>query len=100
LDALSPLLSAVPMRDLPPAVADDMVSMLASALQDVNLQMEETSTAEVDLATGLVRSGRVVQTVSLLMPDGLSALEQATTMTFTLRPAPLNQARLGAAAVR
>jgi hypothetical protein len=100
LDALSPLLSAVPMRDLPPAVADDMVSMLASALQDVNLQMEDTSTAEVDLATGLVRSGRVVQTVSLLMPDGLSALEQATTMTFTLRPAPLNQARLGAAAVR
>jgi len=93
LDASSPLLSAVPMRDPPLAV-------LASALQDVNLQMEETSTAEVDLAAGLVRSARVVQTFSLLMPDGLSALDQATTMTFTLRPAPLNQARLGAAAVR
>ena len=100
INALAPILPADYMGEDPVASANFMVSMIGAGLASLNLSMQETSTGEVDLATGLVRSGEIRQTISARLPDGASAMEQVTTVTFTLRPAPLNQPRLGAAAAQ
>lgn len=100
INALTPLLPEGAMGEDPVASANFMVSMVGAALAGMNFDVRETSTAEVDIATGLARSGQLRQVVSARLPDGASVIEQVSTMTFTLRPAPLNQPRLGAAAAQ
>jgi hypothetical protein len=100
VNALAPVLPEGAMGEDPVASANFMVSMVGAAMASMTIAVQETSTAEVDLATGLVRSGQVRQVTSMRIPDGSSAMEQISRITFTLRPAPLNQPRLGAAAAQ
>jgi hypothetical protein len=98
--SLTPILPQGTMGEDPQASAEFMASMVGAAMASFDFGFEETGTVEVDLNTGLARSGTVTQVFTMGGPDGSAFANQTTTTTFTLQPAAPRGPRLGAGARR